>query len=60
MEPSDTEPEPVAKSSIMSWKEVYNVSTCGDCNKTDCPHCTKKFLSYLTHQGQQPKGTGPR
>jgi len=59
-EEDEESPAPAAKSSIMSWAEVYRVSTCGGCNKTDCPSCTKKFLSYLNHQGQQPRGTGPR
>jgi hypothetical protein len=48
------------QSSIMSWSDVYRVKSCGKCGKSDCPTCTKKFLQYLNHQGQQPKGMGPR
>lgn len=54
-EPETSEEEPV-ESSIISWAEVYRVSTCGGCNKTDCPHCVNKFLKHLNHQGTTPKG----
>lgn len=52
--------ETPVQSSVMSWSEVYRVKSCDGCSKADCPACTKKFLQYLNHQGQQPKGMGPR
>lgn len=59
-QPAEKKTEAPVKSSIMSWSEVYGVKTCDDCGKTDCPHCTKKFLRFLNHQGSQPRGRGPQ